>query len=282
MHCNSGVNASMNYTIVIPVLNQLHYTQQCIESLVASGAPVSSLLVIDNGSTDGTPAWLASRPDIRSLRNRVNLGCGGAWTQGALLADSDWVVLLNNDIIACDQAMRRMLAAADRHGLEVVSPALVEGPLDYDFAPHAYQFIKHMSDTVRRGWFHGVCFAVRRSVFERIGFPDTDRQLGGREDVEFLVRCTRHGIPVGTVGDALLHHFGSITQKAIKLETGQGDLGDRQHFYAKLGMNWLARKRFKSQRKRLAREWVASERAAHGYAMHMLRKEDQWIYVSYL
>jgi hypothetical protein len=118
-----------------------------------------------------------------------------------------------------------------------------------------------MKGTVRRGWFHGVCFAVRRRVFEAIGFPDTDRRLGGREDVEFLVRCLRNDVPVGTVGDALLHHFGSITQKAIKLETGQKDLGDRDYFYARVGMGWLARKRFKAERVRNARAWIAEERA---------------------
>ena len=211
----------MSYRVVIPVLNQLEYTRQCVESLLASGTPAAALLVIDNGSSDATPQWLASRPDVRSVRNAVNLGCGGAWTQGALLADADWVVLLNNDIVACDGAMQRMLDAAERHRLDVVSPALVEGALDYDFDAHAATFCERMAGSLRRGWFHGVCFAVRRSVFETIGFPDTDRRLGGREDVEYLVRCQRNGVPVGTVGDALLHHFGSITQKAIKLETGQ-------------------------------------------------------------
>ena len=243
----------MRYRVVIPVLNQLHYTQQCVESLIAAGTPATSLLVIDNGSSDATSTWLASMPDLPSVRNRVNLGCGGAWTQGALIANADWVVLLNNDVLACEASMDRMLDAADRHGLDVVSPALAEGQLDYDFTAHSREFCQRMAGTLRRGWFHGVCFAVRRGVFERIGFPDTDRQLGGREDVEFLVRCLRHEIPVGTVGDSLLHHFGSITQKAIKLETGQPDLGDRRHFYAKVGMGWLARKRFKRERRALAR-----------------------------
>src|SRR5947209_971401 len=141
---------------------------------------------------------------------------------------------------------------------------------------------KAMTGTLRRGWFHGVCFAVRKRVFESIGFPDTDRRLGGREDVEYLVRCQRNGVPVGTVGDALLHHFGSITQKAIKLETGQKDLGDRDYFYARVGMGWLARKRFKAERVRLAREWIANERAGHGYAMHMLRENGSWRDAPYL
>jgi GT2 family glycosyltransferase len=274
----------MRYTVVIPVLDQLHYTQQCVQSLLGHGTPAEAILVIDNGSGDATPEWLAAQTAIRSLRNAVNLGCGGAWTQGALLAnaDSDWVVLLNNDVLVSADAMAAMLDAAERHRLDVVSPALAEGALDYDFEVHAAAFVRAMAGTLRPGWFHGVCFAVRRAVFEKIGFPDTDRRLGGREDVEYLVRCQRSGVPVGAVGDALLHHFGSITQKAIKLETGQKDLGDRDYFYARVGMNWLARKRFKAERSRRAREWVHGERAAHGYAMHMLREGGAWRDALYL
>jgi N-acetylglucosaminyl-diphospho-decaprenol L-rhamnosyltransferase len=273
---------AMRYQVVIPVLDQLRYTEQCVTSLLAHGTPAESILVIDNGSSDGTPAWLTAHREIASVRNGVNLGCGGAWTQGALLARSDWVVLLNNDVLVSARAMDAMLDAAERHGLDVVSPALAEGALDYDFDSHAAAFVQAMAGTLRPGWFHGVCFAVRRTVFERIGFPDTDRRLGGREDVEFLVRCERNGVPVGTVGDALLHHFGSITQKAIKLETGQKDLGDRAYFYRRVGMGWLARKRFKAERVRRAREWIAAERTGHGYAMHMLRENGGWRDAPYL
>jgi GT2 family glycosyltransferase len=272
----------MRYVVVVPVLNELRYTTQCIESLLAHGTPAEAILVIDNGSSDGTPAWLAAHPEIRSVRNAVNLGCGGAWTQGALLADADWVVLLNNDVLVSERAMNLMLDAADRHGLDVVSPSLAEGELDYDFEAHAAAFVKAMAGTLRPGWFHGVCFAVRQKVFESIGFLDTDRRLGGREDVEYLVRCQRNGVPVGTVGDALLHHFGSITQKAIKLETGQKDLGDRHYFYRRVGMGWAARHRFRSGRKAQARGWVADERAKHGVTMHMLRERGTWRDAEYL
>lgn len=272
----------MDATVVIPVLNQLHYTQQCVASLLDGGTPASALLVVDNGSSDDTPAWLASQSQIPSIRNRANLGCGGAWTQGALHGERAWCVLLNNDVIVCDRGMQTLFEAADRERLDVVSPALAEGALDYDFAAHAIDFRVKMRGMVRRGWFHGVCFAVRRSVFERVGFPDTDRQLGGREDVEFLLRCLRHDVPVGTVGDALLHHFGSITQKAIKQETGQDDLGDRAHFYRRVGMGWLARKRFKADRVAQAKAWCRHERAAHGLSLHMRREKGAWQHAEYL
>jgi N-acetylglucosaminyl-diphospho-decaprenol L-rhamnosyltransferase len=261
-----------NYTVVIPVLNQLHYTQQCVESLLASGVPASALLIIDNGSTDATPQWLASRPDVRSVRNPVNLGCGGAWTQGALLSEQDWVVLLNNDIVCSHNVIQAQLDAAQHHGLSVVSPALVESDLDYDLAAFTPQFLNKMRGHVRLGWFHGVCFSVRRSVFQKIGFLDTDRLLYGREDAEFLARCKRHGLLVGTVGDAVMHHFGMITQTAMKKELGVSKFGDHRYFYSKVGLNWWGRQRAKWARKAQTRRWVADELARFGLTLHSVHK----------
>lgn len=265
--------ARMNYTVVVPVLNQLRYTQQCVQSLLNHGVAAAALLVIDNGSTDETPAWLASRPDIRSIRNPVNLGCGGAWTQGALATDSAWVVLLNNDIVCAHNFIEAQILQAQERGYEVVSPAMVEFELDYDLAAFTREFLAKMGGTAREGWFHGVCFSVRREVFQRIGFPDTDRLLFGREDAEFLARCKRHGIKVGTVGDALLHHFGSITQKAMKQELGVAKLGDHRYFYDKIGLSWWGRQRAKFARKAQTARWMQDERARTGMTLHMVHRD---------
>jgi N-acetylglucosaminyl-diphospho-decaprenol L-rhamnosyltransferase len=269
----------MRYTVVIPVLNQLKYTQQCVDSLLATGTPAQAVLVIDNASTDETPNWLASRPEIPHLHNAVNLGCGGAWAQGSFQAEGDWVVLLNNDVLAGPNAIGAMLDSAEKLGLGVVSPALFEGSLDYDFQALAPQFTAAMNTELREGWFHGVCFAVRRSVFNQVGFPDTDRELGGHEDKEFLVRCLRHGIKVGTVGSAVFHHFGSITQKAIKEETKQKSLGDRHYAYRRMGMGWWARKRFKAAERQQQSAWSRSELARRGFTLHMLRENAGWKYL---
>lgn len=258
----------MNYTVVIPVLNQLHYTQQCVDSLLQQGVKPSSLLIIDNGSTDGTPAWLTSRLDIRSIRNPVNLGCGGAWTQGALASDSEWVVLLNNDIVCAHNFIEAQIEAAIKYELKVVSPSLVEYDLDYDLTAYTKEFLTKMQDTVRIGWFHGVCFSVHRSVFQKVGFLDTDRLLFGREDAEFLARCKHHGLKVGTVGAALMHHFGMITQTAMKKELGISKFGDHRYFYSKIGLNWWGRQVAKFSRKSLMRQWSREELARTGTTLH--------------
>ena len=266
----------MRYTVVIPVLNQIHYTQQCVASLRAAGVPAEAILVIDNASTDTTAQWLAQTQDARAVHNAVNLGCGGAWTQGCYLAEGDWVVLLNNDVLAGPNAIDALLDAADRHELDVVSPSLLEGPDDYGFAAFAPGYSATMKDELRRGWFHGVCFAIRRNVFHRIGYPDTDRLMWGHEDKEYLVRCLRAGIPVGTVGGSVFHHFGSITQSAMKREQQIDKLGDHRHAYRRMGMGWWERKRFKVQQRRETTEWSAAEKARHGMSLHMLRENQAW------
>ncbi len=263
-----------NYTVVIPVLNQLHYTQQCVQSLLTQGVPAATLLIIDNGSTDGTPQWLASQPNLRFVRNPVNLGCGGAWTQGALLSDQDWVVLLNNDIICSHNFIQAQIDAAQTHGLAVVSPCLVEFDLDYDLTKFTPEFLSKMRGSVRHGWFHGVCFSVHRSVFQKVGYLDTDRLLYGREDAEFLSRCKRHGLSVGTVGDALMHHFGMITQTALKKEQGVSKFGDHRYFYSKLGLSWWGRQQAKWTRKAQTRRWVAQELARCGMTMHSVHRNQ--------
>jgi hypothetical protein len=158
----------------------------------------------------------------------------------------------------------------------VVSPALVECELDYDLAAFTAAFVRAMGDTVRAGWFHGVCFTVHRQVFEQIGFLDTDRLLFGREDAEFRSRCLRAGIAVGTVGAALIHHFGSITQAAMKREQGVADFGDHRYLYAKLGLGWLG----PPARQALAqvagpRNGRAPEQAAHGMTLHMVHRDGR-------
>ncbi len=235
------------------------------------------ILIIDNASSDETPLWLAEHPDLKHLRNSVNLGCGCAWVQGVVLSpDAEWVVLLNNDVLAGPDAIVALLDAAEREKLLVVSPALLEGEDDYGFEDFSVGYKQKMSGMIRRGRFHGVCFAVHRSVFEKVGFPDTDRRLGGYEDTEFLFRCRRADIPVGIVGDSVFHHFGSITQKAIKEKNGLKSLGDRKYFRIRVGSTWLARKMEQFLFWFEFRKWIENERVTSGFTLHMVRRNGAW------
>lgn len=266
----------LNFTVIIPVLNQIQYTKMCVESLVISGCKKENILIINNASTDETESWLKEH-DYPYITNPINLGCGGAWTQGALQAlSSDWIIFLNNDVIVCKQFCERLLNGGELFKLDVVSPAMVESDLDYDFEAYSDDFISTMGKIVRTERAHGVCFAVRASVFNDIGFPDTDRRLGGHEDLEFFLRCKSANKLIGTIGGAFLHHYGSITQKALKKDSGVKSLGQRHIFYQKVGLSWLKRRVWKLRNKISLNDCIKAEMTLSSKTLHAIRREGKW------
>ena len=117
----------MPAAIVIPVLNQLAYTQGCLRCLQSDLAAGVRVIVVDNGSTDGTPEWLATQTGLMVIRNEQNRGCAPAWNQGVqAAAGADWVVVLNNDVLLPEGWLAALLGAAERYGLDIVCPAMRE------------------------------------------------------------------------------------------------------------------------------------------------------------
>src|ERR1017187_1637166 len=110
----------LNITITIPVFNQIHYTTKCLESLKRAGIADEQIILVDNGSTDGTAEFLAAHPQIRAVNNPKNLGCGAAWTQGAQGSKSTWTVVMNNDVLVPPGCMEGLVDFAERECVDIV------------------------------------------------------------------------------------------------------------------------------------------------------------------
>lgn len=274
------MGAVTDATVVIPVFNQAHYTRMCLDSLRDAGLADSRILVIDNASTDQTAEYLATRPDLRIIRNSVNRFCG-AWNQGAkAAAPAEWTVILNNDVLVPKGWLEGLAGFAQEEGFDVASPAMCEGEMDYDFAAHAETFMRKMSGVKRCGIAHGVCFMVRRRVFDTIGFFDDDPRLGGFEDDEFFRRCRKNGFRLATTGRSFLHHFGSITQKAVKAEMNRprASLGDRDYYRQKLGLTWFTRRRERWLNHFFSLKWRLRERVRHGLTLRARREAGGFVW----
>ena len=101
-------------TIIIPVSNQLEFTQQCLASLKEHTRPAWELIVVDNGSNDATAAYLAGVRDMASVpvtvvTNGTNLGFPAAINQGLRLARGEYLVLLNNDVVVTDAWLDQLI-----------------------------------------------------------------------------------------------------------------------------------------------------------------------------
>jgi N-acetylglucosaminyl-diphospho-decaprenol L-rhamnosyltransferase len=234
----------MDVSIVIPVFNQLAYTRQCLESLGHAGIADGQIIIINNASTDGTAEFLTVRPDIRTIHNPQNRGCGFAWTQGAKMSGMTWTIVMNNDVLVPPGCIEGLISFAEERKYDIVSPAMCEGEVDYDFPAHAADFMRRLRDAFRRDVAHGVAFLVHRRVFDAVGYFDSDPKLGGYEDDEYFRRARGAGLRLAMTGRAFLHHYGSVTQKSIQAVCRQPrkSLGDREYYRRKTGQTWSRRK----------------------------------------
>lgn len=276
----AGAAELADVSITIPVFNQEHYTAMCLDSLRRSGIAEEQIVVVDNGSTDGTPALLARYRRLTAIRNPTNRGCGGAWTQGAQARNSLWTVVLNNDVVLPPRWLEGLLDFAGQEGFDVVSPAMCEGELDYDLPAYADEFTRKMRGVRRVGALTGVCFMVHGRVFQKVGYFVDDLRLGGYEDDEFFRRCRKAGFRVAQTGRSFLHHFGSMTQKAIKAAMNQprASLGDRKYYLQKYHITWIERKRRRWWGKLRSAYWRWSERSVHGRTLLCRREGGAFVW----
>jgi len=269
-----------DYAITFACYNQADYTRQCVDSLVRHGYDLARVVAVDNGSSDDTRDYLQTLALGGRILNRQNLGCGVAWNQGVLALQAEWTVVMNNDVVVSAGWLESLIGAAQARGLKLVSPALIEGALDYDFDGFAQDASQRVKTVARVGASHAVCMCVHRSVFEQVGFFQATPTLWGYEDTLFFNTLARAGIETAIVGASWLHHYGSITVSAMKQERGlshkQG-LGARDN-YRLLGKSMLRRKWDRVLRKRQESRWRADELAHYGITLHGERRDGQFVW----
>ena len=265
------MNSHEQYTVTFACYNQLDYTKQFIASLDREEVDFSRIVAVDNGSTDGTREWLSQQGFGVVVLNERNLGCGAAWNQGALAIQSKWTVVMNNDVICARGWLHQLLASAEANQLQIASPAMVEGDLNYDFEAWVADAQAKMQGYVRKGSPHAVCMAIRDDVWNEIGYFMPVPKLLGYEDAIFFQRALEAGLSTGTCADSWLHHYGMTTQKALKLEMklDQGDsLGNRNLMRLYLSQSWLARKIARFKRRQLLTTAVTYELTQYKMSVH--------------
>jgi hypothetical protein len=103
----------------------------------------------------------------------------------------------------------------------------------------------------------------------------------GYEDTLFFHGLKKAGIQTAITGSSWLHHFGSITQTAMKLERGLGqkDGLPNRHNYKLLNQGWLSRKLNKLQTKQRQINSRNNEVKQFGMSVHGLREYGQFTWI---
>jgi GT2 family glycosyltransferase len=114
-------------SIVIVCLNGRRHLERCLPALEASTALPHEVIVVDNGSSDGTVGWLrTSWPAVRVLAARRNLGYGEANRRGVAIARAPYVALLNDDTEPAAGWLEALLAPLESHAEVAATCATLE------------------------------------------------------------------------------------------------------------------------------------------------------------
>ena len=243
-------------SVVIVTYGNLSLNRQCIESVYGRTEwPNLEVIVVDNGSTDGTPDYLrhAEReyPGLKVILNERNLGFAAANNQGLAAATGEYLVLLNNDTIVA----RGWLSALIRHLHRSPSIGLV-GPVtnaigNEAMIPVGYERPEAMPAWVSRyarehdGEIFDIpmlamfCVAMRRSVWERVGPLDERFGVGMFEDDDYSRRVRDAGLRIVCARDAFVHHWMKASFKSMPSEEYERLFAaNRRLFEEKWGAAW--------------------------------------------
>jgi len=204
---------------IVVSFNGMRWISRCVSSVLESGA---DLVVIDNGSTDGTVEWLRSE-GIEVIVREDNPGFGAANNIGISLALSrsyDYVYLLNQDAWLCDYCLERMLSAFKSKaavGYGVLSPVQFdasEKKLDSNFDRKCGRLLKDAGWSRRKGggptvvevpFVMAAHWLVSAYALRMVGgFSPAFKQYG--EDDNWLHRLHFLGLKCGVVTSARAVH----------------------------------------------------------------------------
>lgn len=217
--------------------------RSCLEKmLLAVEGIVAEVIVIDNGSTDGSQVMVRSQfPSVQLVENKENIGFPRAVNQGIKLSSGEYVALVNSDIMVPTDGLKRMLDHLDE-GADVgaVGPQLVglAGHLQYSggHAPsplaalHQLIGIQSLLGGFSRGlfvrarsgekalpvdWLCAACLMIRGQALNEVGMLD-DSHFMYAEDVEFGLRLHQAGWKLHLLPWVRVIHHGGASSTKIK------------------------------------------------------------------
>lgn len=193
-----------------------------MDALLGQTCALREIIVVDNGSTDGTGAMLAARyPQVTVLRMKKNVGAAGAWAAGlsysALAKSYDWVWTFDDDSVPQPEALAELFdGVASLNGTQSEVGMIVPMPVHLEtgncYPPLHWhdRFVKPSAEQMRQPvWFADLAIAsgslIRREVVEKIGLPRADFFMDFF-DYEYSLRARNYGYKIAVVPGAKLNH----------------------------------------------------------------------------
>lgn len=210
---------------VILAFNNYDDTRECLKSLQKSDYENLSIVVVDNGSSDGTPEKIHNEfPDVKVIKTGRNLGVPWGYNVGfsyALRAGAGYILMLNNDTVVDPQMVRRLVEVAQEEpNVGILMPkVLYYGNSEmiwaaggrYRVFPPAHVIVgqNRPSAAFDKPFYLEYAIScgllIHRRAFEKAGLFDPG-YFFFFDDWDFSQRVRAHGLRILFVPDARMWH----------------------------------------------------------------------------
>jgi len=223
-------------SIVIPNYNGKHFLEDCLKAVFAQDIENMEVIVVDNGSTDGSQEYLSTYPGVRNITLEKNYGFCGAVNAGIKAAMSDYVILLNNDTEVDKNFAKELLTAiksdekifsCSSKMVQFYDRSRMDDAGDY-YCALGWAFGRGKGGLVENYNDQKPIFAscagaaiYRKKMLESLGYFD-EKHFAYLEDIDIGYRARIHGYKNVYAPKAVVYHVGSgfsgSTHNAFKVK----------------------------------------------------------------
>ena len=204
----------MKLSVITLTLNKLEYTKNFIESLKKYTKDFE-LIIVDNGSTDGTVEYIKSMPDIKLIQNTENKGFSAGNNQGIEIAQGEYIGFLNNDILLYPNWFEACKRVFENEKAGFVSPRHINPHYDNTNPKKYIKYFQgfHYDKPYEKSFDECVfsCVITKREVLDKIGVFDENFFPAFFEDNDLKYRAIEAGYGIYVTNEAGFFHFGSVT-----------------------------------------------------------------------
>jgi len=243
---------SLPFVVVLVLAwNRREDTLRCLESLQRLTYPRYRLLLVDNGSNDGTLAAVAERfPEVKCIANPRNLGFAAGCNVGlrhALAQGADCVFIANNDTVVAPDLLDQVVAAAAPADVGMVAPLIYyeadprriwsagagRNPLTLEMSGNlrGRPDMDNWPDVIEREYLVGCGLLLKRELLERVGLFDP-RFFMYYEDMDLCLRARAAGLRLLVAPRARMWH-------RVAVSSGGADAPAERYWMARASVQFF-------------------------------------------
>ncbi|MEM0262219.1 MAG: glycosyltransferase family 2 protein [Nitrososphaerota archaeon] len=216
-------------SVVILNYNGLEHLKTCLDSVLNTDYPNFEVIVVDNGSTDGSVEFIRNTyPSLKLLRLSRNIYTVGGYMAGVLIARGKYVAILNNDVEVNGNWLKPLVEALERIPWAAAADAKYKSFFDrnrFDDTAAAGRWIDYFGNNYTRGvnevdfgqydeatYIFAALTIFNRDILMKVGGFDIS-YIFGYEEIDLCWRLNLSGYKVLYVPQAIIYHKSGATTR---------------------------------------------------------------------